>query len=168
MSFWDNVFQTPHQSQQVASIPTQPRAWWQDQDTVQAIVQSQGVVVSQENQGLSEAELRAIRKRGHNQINAEQAEAIAEYDLTHKDKYLNECPQCGSGNFLPAGTRMGGVIMPTNKCFNCGGGARSPEPAVGGSSGRGSIATRQTDTGGGGGNMFGTLTGVPRSYMPRP
>jgi hypothetical protein len=173
MNFWDKVFETPVvRGQQPRTVPNIGRAWWQDQDQTQQVLAQSPAPRMGEEYVLSERQkqerLNQIRKRGHQQISSEEAELIAEYDLAHKDKYLNACPQCGSGNFLPAGTRMAGVIMPTNKCFNCGGGARSPEPAVGGGSGRGSIATRQTDTGGGGGSMFGTLTGVPRSYIPRP
>jgi hypothetical protein len=117
---------------------------------------------------LSEQDLAQIRRRGHGQISSDEAEAIAEHDLATKAKYLTVCDQCGSGNFLLAGTRVGGVTMPTNKCFNCGNSARSPEPAVGGGSGKGSIHTRQIDTGGAGGtSMYMKFTGVPRTYAPR-
>lgn len=172
MSFWDNVFTPPQGQQPVAPqgrapVPVQGRAWWQDEPQ-RVLNQGTGQQYEEQQHGHTEAELKAIRKRGHNQISAEEAEEIAEYDLTHKPKYMNECPNCGSGNFIPAGMRMGSTIMPTDKCFNCGAGARSPEPAVGASGSRGaSISTRQIDTGGGGGNMFGQLGGIPRSYMPR-
>lgn len=172
MNFWDKVFEQP--GRQPISPPLTPvhsgKAWWQDQDTVQSLVNSavQGHdTPPAQGYGLTEQEIKQIRKRGHGQINPEQADAIAEYDLTHKDKYMQSCPQCGSGNFIPAGARMAGVVMPTNKCFDCGGGARSPEPAVGGGSGQGSISTRQIDTAGGGGNMYMVLSGTPRNYLPR-
>lgn len=163
MSFWDNVFQG--QAQQPA--PVTGRAWWQDPDPYEQVPRGQAQQ-PQYQQGPSQQDLQKIRKRGHNQISPDEAEAIAEYDLATKAKYQAVCDQCGSGNFILAGTRIAGVIMPSNKCFNCGNMARSPEPAVGGGSGKASIHTRQIDTGGAGGNsMFGVLTGVPRSYMPR-
>lgn len=165
MSFWDNVFQG--QPQQPINPPLTnglPRAWWQQEDPYGQVQQGYQPV----QQGPSQQQLQQIRKRGHQNISSEEAEAIAEYDLATKAKYQAVCDQCGSGNFILAGTRIAGVVMPTNKCFNCGNSARSPEPAVGGGSGQGSIHTRQIDTGGAGGNgMFGKLSGVPRSYMPR-
>lgn len=169
MSFWDNVFQTPAQPASPPLTQGQPRAWWQNDDPYQNV---QGQVVQPQPQqyqtGLTDQEIAQVRKRGHGQVNAEQAEQIAEHDLATKAKYQQVCDQCGSGNFILAGTRIGGVIMPSNKCFNCGNMARSPEPAVGGGSGSGSIHTRQIDTGGHGGtSMFMKFTGVPRSYMPK-
>ena len=171
MSFWDNVFQAPPAQPINPPLTSgQPRAWWQNDDPYAEIHQGQQVV--QENygqqQGPSAQDIQKIRKRGHQNISADEAEAIAQYDLAHKDKYAAMCDQCGSGNFILAGTRIAGVVMPTNKCFNCGNSARSPEPAVGGGSGAGSIHTRQIDTGGHAGNsMFMKFNGVPRSYMPK-
>jgi hypothetical protein len=173
MAFWDNVF-TPTTTGP-APQPTAPvagRAWWQD--APEQVYQPQpgsydssGYPSQQFQQGPSQQQLQQIRKRGHEQISSEEAEAIAEYDLATKAKYQAVCDQCGSGNFILAGTRVAGVVMPTNKCFNCGNSARSPEPAVGGGSGSGSIHTRQIDTGGAGGSMFMRFTGIPRSYAPR-
>lgn len=166
-SFWDNVF--AGQQAPAAAPAAQTLAWWQDeQRVVQQYQQPQAQQYQQVQQaGPTQQDIQKIRKKGHQNISAEEADLIAEYDLATKQKYMNVCDQCGSGNFIPAGTRVAGVVMPTNKCFNCGNSARSPEPAVGGGSGQGSIHTRQIDTGGGGGNMFGVLSGVPRSYMPR-
>jgi hypothetical protein len=168
VSFWDNVFTpSPQVSQPLVQQPA--RVWWQD-DPQQRYNAPAPEYQQQEQQhrGLSQQDIAQIRKRGHDNISAEEAEAIAEYDLANKAKYQNVCDQCGSGNFILAGTRVAGVIMPTNKCFNCGNSARSPEPAVGGGSGSGSIHTRQIDTGGAGGNsMFMKFNGVPRGYAPR-
>lgn len=177
MSFWDSVF-TPAPGapavQQAASV--QGRAWWQDApeqvyQPQQGYLQDVASGYPAQQQGPNDADLKKIRKRGHQQVSSEEAEAIAEYDLATKQKHLNRCPECDSGNFIPAGTRVnvGGVgIMPTDKCFDCGYSARGPERAVGGGSGGGSIHTRQIDTGGAGGNsMFMKFTGVPRSYAPR-
>jgi len=164
MSFWDNVFAAPEPQQRANQPVSQARAWWQDEPQ-QVYQQTHGETLRLEPQQQNLAE---IRKRGHDQISAEEAEAIATYDLATKAKYQNVCDQCGSGNFIVAGTRVAGVIMPTNKCFNCGNSARSPEPAVGGGSGSGSIHTRQIDTGGAGGtSMFMKFNGVPRGYAPR-
>jgi len=170
MSFWDNVFQAP----QPASPPLtsgQSRAWWQEPEPYQQFEQPSSPRAGEQyvlSERERDARLNQIRKRGHNQISSEEAEMIAEHDLATKAKYQNVCDQCGSGNFVLAGQRIAGVIMPTNKCFNCGNSARSPEPAVGGGSGKGSIHTRQIDTGGAGGtSMFMKFNGVPRSYAPR-
>lgn len=164
MSFWDNVFSGPQQTVVSPAIPN--RAWWQDEPQ-QVYQQQQGTRVPHQ-QEMNQQDVQQIRKRGHQNISPEEAEAIAEYDLATKAKYQAVCDQCGSGNFILAGTRIAGVIMPTNKCFNCGNSARSPEPAIGGGSGSGSVATRQIDTGGAGGvSMFGRFNGVPRGYAPR-
>lgn len=174
MSFWDNVFQAP--AQQPINPPLTnglPRAWWQNDDPYAQVAQGQQYI--QQNYGQpqgpsqhTQQQLREIRRRGHQNISAEEAEEIARFDLETKAKYQNVCDQCGSGNFIPAGTRVAGMIMPTNKCFNCGNSARSPEPAVGGGSGSGAIHTRQIDTGGAGGqSMYMRFTGVPRSYAPK-
>lgn len=171
MSFWDNVFTGPT-SQPVSPPITngQPRAWWQDHpEGVYNDNAAHGQVYQQEqqHQGLTPQEIKQIRKRGHDKINAEQAEQIAEYDLATKSKYQNVCPQCGSGNYIPHGTRVAGVIMPTEKCFDCGLSARGPEMQVGTGNGKGSVAARQIDTGGASGSMFGKFNGIPRSYIPR-
>jgi hypothetical protein len=171
VSFWDNVF-TPSQPQRQAINPPltlgQPKAWWQDPDPYGTV---QGDSPVQQTQQVRQQDLKQIRKRGHQNISPEEAEAIAEYDLATKPKHQNRCPECDSGNFIPAGTRVnvGGIgTMPTDKCFDCGYSARGPERAVGGSSGGGSIHTRQIDTGGAGGqSMFGRFNGVPRTYMPK-
>lgn len=171
MNFWDNVFGNPQPQAPVSpGLPQQhpaavSRAWWQDPEPV---YQQQSYQQQPVQQGPGPQDLAKIRKRGHQNISTEEAEAIAEYDLATKAKYQAVCDQCGSGNFILAGTRVAGVVMPTNKCFNCGNSARSPEPAVGGGSGAGSIHTRQIDTGGAGGaSMFMKFNGIPRTYAPR-
>lgn len=176
MSFWDNVFSdgSPQRpaGQPLVQQPANPlsvgRAWWQDNP--QAVYNDAAPAAMQHvaQQQMTDRDIAAVRKRGHQAISAEEAEIIAEYDLATKAKYQAVCDQCGSGNFILAGTRVAGVVMPTNKCFNCGNSARSPEPAVGGGSGAGSIHTRQIDTGGANGaSMYMKFTGVPRSYAPR-
>lgn len=175
MGFWDNVFDAgPSKPQQQAQAPVpQTRAWWQDQDVVQQIQQgTQYIQETYGQQGLSQQDIRVVRKRGHQNISAEEAEQIAEFDLATKEKFQNRCPECDSGNFIPAGTRVkvpGVSVMPTDKCFDCGYSARGPERAVGASGSReASIHTRQIDTGGAGGvGTFGKFNGIPRSYMPK-
>lgn len=173
MSFWDNVFSGGQSQQQpITPGPTlgQPRAWWQDEP--QQVYNNAPVIEQQGYQQQpvpQQQDLRKIRKRGHQNISAEEAEAIAEYDLSHNAKYQNRCPECDSGNFILSGTRGVGAVATTDKCFDCGYTSRglNPERAVGGGSGTGSIHTRQIDTGGGGGSMFMKFNGVPRSYAPR-
>lgn len=174
MGFWDNVFAGPSQPQQQTISPpvSLGRAWWQDepQQTYQTLEHPSAPRMGEQyvQEGRTAQDLQKIRKRGHQEISAEEAEEIAQYDLATKAKYQAVCDQCGSGNFVAAGTRIAGVVMPTNKCFNCGNSARSPEPALGGGSGSNSTATRQIDTGGAGGaSMFMRFNGVPRSYAPR-
>lgn len=168
MNFWDTwaAQDAPQVQPQVA---TTGRAWWQDEPQ-RILEQTPAPRLGEQyvrDQRAQEQNIQAIRKRGHQNISAEEAEQIAEYDLATKTKYQAVCDQCGSGNFILAGTRVAGVVMPTNKCFNCGNSARSPEPALGGGSGSGSIHTRQIDTGGAGGSMFMKFQGVPRGYAPR-
>lgn len=174
MSFWDNVFQATQAPVSPPLTLGMPKAWWQGDDPYG---QARGVVQDPirpqyQEPGLSERELKEIRRRGHQNISSEEAELIAEYDLATKAKHQNRCPECDSGHFIPAGTRVnvGGIgMMPTDKCFDCGYSARGPERAVGASGGgSGSIHTRQIDTGGAGGNsMYMRFNGIPNTYAPR-
>lgn len=91
-------------------------------------------------------------------------EALATIELTF-DKYNNVCDQCGSTNFLPAGSKVGSFRMPTNKCFECGNSARSPEPAQSGKAGRQSQHTRQLN--GGQGNYGQHHSQLPPNMAPR-
>lgn len=108
------------------------------------------------------------------QLNQDQMELIAQWELTNDQKYNQLCPQCGSGNYAPQGTVIGNKRLGADKCFDCGASSStytsSPEPALGGS--KTSKApyrdVRQIDTGGyGGQSMYLKLNGVPRDYMPR-
>lgn len=173
--FWSRALGTAPAPQQEAPAS---RAWWQSDDpyaNMRPVELAPGYNPNpvnygeQQQQVNTERYVKQRRKMGHQNISWEDAELIAEYDLATKAKYQNECPQCGSGNYLPAGTKMGSTIMPTEKCFDCGLSARGPEPALGGRGGAGpSSLTRQIDTGGAGGqSMFRVFRGVPQSYMPR-
>ena len=95
-------------------------------------------------------------------------EQLAVYEL-QEAKYNNHCPNCDSPDFIPAGTRIGSMRMPNDKCFHCGSqGALtgSPEPAVGGSTGKAGRATRQTQAGGQG-NYGQHVSRLPQQYIPR-
>lgn len=116
--------------------------------------------------------IKQLLKIPGDQLTAEQMEIIAEWELQNKPKHNTSCPNCGSSNFLPKGTKSGNVTMPTDKCFECGGSSStyvsSPEPSLGGSGGASAgRATRQTDTGGAGGSMYMRFRGTPTAYLPR-
>jgi hypothetical protein len=107
------------------------------------------------------------------QLNQQQMEEIALFELESREKYNLNCPQCGSTNFAPQGTKLGTTTLGTDKCFDCGASSSayvsSPEPARGGS--KASKApyreVRQIDTGGAVQSMYMKFNGVPAGYMPR-
>lgn len=155
--------------------PVQPRrAWWQDepQQTYERPQQTARLsppgytAETVPNPRQEEEVFKSLLRVPADQLSQEQMEFMAEYELA-RPKYNHSCPQCGSGNYTPAGTKLGGVMMPSEKCFDCGLSARGPEPAIGGRSTGAAKATRQIDTGGGAGSMYMTFRGVPSSYIPR-
>jgi hypothetical protein len=110
--------------------------------------------------------VKSLLKVPADQLSQEQMDMIAEWELRSKAKYNTECPQCGSGNYVPSGTRIGGTTFSTEKCFDCGLSARGPEPALGGR-GAANIPTRevrQIDTGGAAGSMYMRFDGLPPNY----
>jgi hypothetical protein len=107
-----------------------------------------------------------LSRMSADKLSADQMEFMAEYELK-RPKYNQSCPQCGSGNFIPHGTRAGSVTMPTDKCFDCGYSARGPEPALSGRGQGTGKGTRQIDTGGAAGSMYMAFRSVPQSYIPR-
>lgn len=111
-------------------------------------------------QTLTYQQLKGMRA---DQMSQEMMEQLAVYEL-QEAKYNNACPNCGSTNFLPAGVKVGSSKMSTDKCFECGAGARSPEPAIGGGSGKAGKATRQLDGGAGSYGQHHSM--LPRSYLP--
>lgn len=171
--FWAKQLGVPPSEPQRPSQPQQ-RPWWQDPDPYQAAspaLQRQMPQAGAPSYG-GESEqvvINQLKSIPAGQLSAEQMEQIAEYELRTKAIQNNRCPQCGGGNYIPAGTRIHGVTMPTEKCFECGLSARGPEPAIGGRGGGGgaSSSARQIDTGGGAGSMYLKFRGVPGSYMPR-
>jgi hypothetical protein len=167
-------------SRKLGTEPVQPapqtrRAWWQD-DPQQiydrgrqlADLSPHGYPAETVPNPHQEEELfKSLRRVPASQLTDEQMDFMAEFEL-RLPKYNQMCPQCGSNNFAPQGSRIGGVTMPTDKCFNCGASARSPEPALGGRATAGaSKGTRQIDTGGGAGSMYMAFRTVPNSYIPR-
>lgn len=100
------------------------------------------------------------------QMDQSMMEALATIELQF-DKYNHVCDQCQSTNFVPAGTKIGNVKMPTAKCFECGNSSgalcASPEPAVSGN-GRGVKHTRQVA--GGQGNYGQHHSQLPQGFIP--
>jgi ribosomal protein S27AE len=177
-TFWEKRLGTPAPEPVRAQSPA--KVWWQTEpaETYQQAVPDRFSQLAPQSHGYGHPDTGMTQQQEHqlfqqlSRINADkltpdQMEFMAEYELK-KPKYNQSCPQCGSGNFIPHGTRAGSVMMPTDKCFDCGYSARGPEPAL---SGRGSAAgraTRQIDTGGGAGpSLYMSFQRVPSSYMPR-
>ncbi len=165
MNFWASKLGVEPQ-------PVQParKAWWQD-DPQQVYDQRQLPPPGYPQQAVApqndEAMFRQLQRIPAGELTQEQMEFMAEHELG-RAKYNQSCPQCGSNNFVPAGSKVGGVLMPTDKCFECGASVRSPEPALGGRATAGaSHVTRQIDTGGGAGSMYLQFRSVPSSYRPR-
>lgn len=166
MNFWASKLGTEQQ-------PVQPRrAWWQDEpqqiyDRSQiSQIPPQGYAAETVPVQQADQIFKSLMRVPADQLTQEQMEFMAEHELA-RPKYNNACPQCGSGNYTPAGTKLGGVMMPTEKCFDCGLSARGPEPAIGGRPSGAAKSTRQIDTGGAAGSMYMTFRGVPSSYIPR-
>lgn len=169
MSFWDRVVaetMPPQQPQRATG-----KAWWQEPDPIPSVQNYGGLqaqsALSQPSLVAGEERIRALKRMNSAEMSQDDMEFLAEYELG-LDKYNTMCPQCGSSNYVTAGTKIGGVVMPSEKCFECGLSARGPEPAVGARGGsQGSIHTRQIDTGGSAGSMYMKFNGIPNSYVPR-
>lgn len=123
-------------------------------------------------QMVDEHYIQQLRKVSAEELDQASMELIAQWELA-QDKYNQSCPNCGSANFVPAGTKIGTTRMGTDKCFECGASSStftsSPEPALGGRSNSSAPYrdVRQIDTGGGAGSMYMKFRGVPNGYMPR-
>lgn len=155
----------PHVQQPPAAAPG---AWWSPASPhVQAQVPPEGyrqpgsVMQPQED-------YRTLKAMRADEMSQDQMERLALMELSEA-RYNNECPNCGSPDFLPAGTRVGSAKMSVDKCFHCGSSGaltNTPETAAGASSGKAGRATRQTAHGGQG------ITGrhhsqLPTQYLPR-
>ena len=190
--FWARKIGGIAQPRPAAPAPAQGGAWWQDAPApvqhmqpqqpygypdaaLQAQMPGQPAQFQQsDGQVVNEQLIQQLRRIPADQLSQQQMELIAEWELANTSKYNSVCPQCSSGNFVPAGTVIQGKRMGSDKCFDCGASSSmytaSPEPAVGGS--RGSKApyrdVRQIDTGGADGtSMYLKFRGVPQAYMPR-
>lgn len=145
--------------------PATPGAWWQTPALQQAPPPNQYGVADSGTVQYTYQQLKAMRA---DEMDQGQMEALAEIELTF-DKYNHLCPNCGSSNFLPQGTRVGNFKMGTDKCFECGASSStltmSPEAAVGGSRGKPSRSTKQTAHGGQG--SYGRHhSQLPSQYLP--
>ena len=168
-TFWERALggqQPPPNVPQVGNS-NPPGAWWQTPASphLQPPTPPQGYQqpgsVTQE----SYQQLKAMRVEDMSQDMMEQ---LAGYELQDQ-KYNNHCPNCDSPDFIPAGTRIGSARMSNDKCFHCGSqGALtgSPEPAIGGSTGKAGRATRQTQAGSQG-NYGHHISQLPQQYIPR-
>ena len=188
MSFWEKalgpVAPTPQQRPVQSAPRAQQRAWWQDpvEEWPEQAAPGQAYEPAEYHNegGLSASDVKKLRKKRTNKatdniLTMEEAEQLAQWELDNIEKYHTECPECGSGNYLPAGSKMPGGrgIMPTEKCFDCGLSARGPEIQLGGHGGGASatvrtLESRQIDTGGAGGqSMYMMFRTTPSSYIPR-
>lgn len=200
--FWSRQLNGPQAQPQQPQYqpPARPqRAWWQDdvpesneaqafdgQTVYQAtpqVVYNPALQAQMPGSGYApgtatnqEQLIKQLLKTPSSELNQEQMEFLAEWELGNKAKYNVRCPECDSDNFILAGTKAppntGIRVWPTDKCFDCNYSARGPAPALGGSSGgKSGAATRQIDTGGGGGPSnymkVGNGRQIPSSYQPR-
>jgi hypothetical protein len=195
--FWSRQLNGPQsqpaQQQPQYRPPARPqRAWWQDdepeyeqpQPQYQQPYQQQGYNPALQAQMPGQQQLmpgtnttrddlvKQLLKVPSSQLNQDQMEFLAEWELETKAKYNTRCPECDSTNFVLSGTRNAHGTFSTDKCFDCGYSARGPLPALGGSSaGKSGSATRQIDTGGGAGPSLymkiGNGRAIPNTYQPR-
>lgn len=178
--FWAKKIGGIAQPQAPAPPPQQQGPWWQDPQQVQQLSQNPALAAQMPYQGQAgpngmpvDQYVRQLQRMPTEDLDAGQMELIAQWELDNKPKYSQACPQCGSANYAPRGTRLGTHTLGSDKCFECGLSSStytgSPEPAVGG--GKGSKApyrdVRQIDTGGGAGSMYLAFRGVPAGYVPR-
>lgn len=116
----------------------------------------------------SQEDYQALKGMRASDMSQAQMEQLAALEL-ESEKYNRACPNCGSANFVPQGTRIGNMRMGTDKCFECGSSSsaltQSPEPAVGGTGGKPGKATKQVA--GGAGNYGSHHSQLPVQFIPR-
>ena len=165
--FWSRQLAGSQPPPHVQQPVQQGAAWWQTPVSPAAQGHTPPPGYGQPGSGATQEEVRytyqQLKAMRADQMTQEHMEMLALLEL-QEAKYNNACPQCGSTNFLPAGAKVGSAKMSTDKCFECGAGARSPEPAVGGGSGKASKSTKQLN--GGAGNYGQHHTALPRGYLP--
>lgn len=176
-NFWaDKLGQQapPPHVQQVPQVPAAPQqsgptAWWMTpaHPSVQPTPQ-QGMPYGDSAVSNIQYTYQQLKSMRADQMDQGMMEALAEIELTF-DKYNNVCDQCGSTNFLPAGSKVGNYRMPTSKCFECGNSSgaltNSPEPAAGGDRRKSSQHTRQV--GGAQGSYGLHHSQLPANMVPR-
>lgn len=171
-NFWADKLGSSAPPPHVQPAPVQ--AWWAPTpaSTHLQVPQQQGQYQDSPVQYTYD-QLNAMRA---DEMSQEQMEMLAAVKL-QREKYNNACPNCGSNNFIPQGTRVstgtGTVRMGTDKCFECGASSStltgSPEPAVGATGSKAnSHHTRQTANGGAASGNYGRhVSSLPTSYLPR-
>ena len=165
-TFWERQLGTQQPPPHVEPDPKPPAAWWQAPGSMKPSIPPSNAARPDSGSLYSRyQQLKAMRVEDMDQDMMEQ---LAVYELQGQ-KYNNHCPNCDSPDFVPAGTRIGSARMPNDKCFHCGcQGALtgSPEPAIGGSTGKAGRATRQTRAGSQG-NYGHHISQLPQQYIPR-
>ena len=164
-NFWERQLGTQQPPPHVEPDPKPPAAWWQAPGSMKPSIPPSNAARPDSGSLYSSQQLKAMRVEDMDQDMMEQ---LAVYELQGQ-KYNNHCPNCDSPDFVPAGTRIGSARMPNDKCFHCGSqGALtgSPEPAIGGSTGKAGRATRQTRAGSQG-NYGHHISQLPQQYIPR-
>ena len=166
-NFWADKLAGSQPPPHVASAPPPAGgAWWQTpaQPPGQGHTPPQGY--GHAGSGVPqqvEYTYQQLKSMKTDQMDQSMMEQLALYEL-REQKYNNVCPQCQSTNFLPAGAKVGTAKMSTDKCFECGAGARSPEPAVGATGGKAGIATKQLN--GGSGSYGQHHSALPQRFLP--
>ena len=150
-----------------------PAAWWQTPVSPHAQQALPPQSYQQPGSGMLPGETpqeRYQRLKGMraDEMSQQDMETLALLEL-QLDKYNHACPNCGSTNFLPQGTKIGNARMGTDKCFECGSSSsaltQSPEAAVGGTGGKPGRATKQVA---GGAGSYGTHhSQLPAKFIPR-
>lgn len=165
-SFWAKKIGVQPQQQQPAQ-PQAPGAWWQTPASVPVNPGTPPPGYGHPGSGMEQYTMAQLKGMRADQMSQEQMEQLASLEL-QGDKYNHHCENCGSDDFIPAGTRINNQRMPVDKCFHCGsqgGVTGSPEPAVGGSTGKRGHATRQV--GNGGGSYGQHVSQLPSGMIPR-
>lgn len=164
----------PANPQPVAQAPVSQGAWWQSPASPHAQQVIPPETYQQANSGgISQYTYQQLKAMRVDEMTQEQMEQLALLEL-QEAKYNQMCPNCGSGNFLPQGTKVrtgtGTIRMGTDKCFDCGASSstltESPAPAVSGRGRSAGHATKQTEAGGRG--SYGRHhSQLPQQYLPR-
>lgn len=165
-SFWERQLAGTQPPPHIQPAPVQQGAWWQA-PAVQPHTPPQGYGPPgsgvQHEAPPTYQQLKGMRA---DQMTQDHMEMLAMYEL-QEAKYNNQCPNCQSTDFLPAGTKVGSQKMPIDKCFHCGSSGaltNSPETAVGSTGGKAGRATKQLNGGSGSYGQHHSM--LPQGYLP--